>query len=277
MEVRSTQISADETIKFVFALSDGHLVEGVLIPKGKRITACISSQVGCSLSCLFCATGRMERARNLTTSEIIEQVLAIKHAAIERYGVGVSNVVYMGMGEPLLNYAAVTESIRLLSNPATYGIAPKRITVSTAGIAKMIVQLGEDKVKANLALSLHAANDIKRNQIMGINASNSLDALALAMSEYYRLTKKAITLEYILFQDFNDGVGDAMELADFSKRVPSKINIIEYNPILDGAFFPSSAERLKAFHQCLVQQGAVVNLRRSRGKDIAAACGQLVK
>ena len=271
----TSQKSNDGTIKSAFKLHDAHLIEGVLIPAADRMTACVSSQVGCSLTCKFCATGYMDRQRNLDAAEMYDQVVAIDRQARENFGIPLSNIVYMGMGEPLLNYANVLESIEKITSPDGLGMAPKRITVSTAGIAKMIKKLGDDQVRFNLALSLHAANDEKRNQIMPINESNSLDNLAEALQYFYRQTNNRITFEYIVFDKFNDSLQDAKELWQFTKRVPAKVNIIEYNPIAEADFKNADTSRLEQFAKFLEQRGVIVNVRRSRGKDIDAACGQL--
>ena len=275
VKINSSQISADKTIKNSFILHDTHLIEGVLIPTTERMTACVSSQVGCSLTCKFCATGYMERKRNLNPDEIYDQVVLIDKQARENYGIPLSNIVYMGMGEPLLNYANVMKSIERITSEDGLNMSPKRITVSTAGIAKMIRKLGDDQVKFNLALSLHAANDAKRNTIMPINEQNSLKALADALKYYFAKTKNPVTYEYIIFDGVNDNIQDAMELARFCKHLPCKVNIIEYNPISMAAFVNAGEDKVEAFADYLRSQGINTNLRRSRGKDIDAACGQL--
>ena len=280
LTVDQEQRSSDGTIKSSFRLFDGNLVEGVLIPALRhddtdRMTACVSSQVGCSLTCKFCATGYMERKRNLDAAEIYDQVVAIDRQAKANYDVPLSNIVYMGMGEPLLNYKNVLESVDRITSPDGLGMSPKRITMSTAGIAKMIRQLGDDAVKFNLALSLHAANDQKRDQIMPINESNTLEALGDALGYFYKKTGTRITFEYILFYNFNDSLQDAQELWKFTKRVPAKINIIEYNPIAEANFKNTDPKTLDKFAGFLDSKGVTVNVRRSRGKDIDAACGQL--
>lgn len=269
------QISSDKTIKCAFQVEPGKVVEGVLIPTTSRTTACISSQVGCSLSCTFCATGRLKLMRNLTAGEIVDQVVYLRNQAETRYGQTLTNIVYMGMGEPLLNYKNVLRSTEMLTSEEGLGISPRRITVSTAGIAKMIKKLGDDEVKFNLALSLHAANDKKRSQIMEINDTNNLEALQEALEYFYERTGTRVTFEYIIFQDFNDSLEDAQELAAFAKCVPCKINIIEYNPIDEGGFKQADPEKVNAFAKYLEDRNMVVNVRRSRGKDIDAACGQL--
>ena len=269
------QVSSDRTIKSAFKLHDGHLVEGVLIPAKDRMTACVSSQVGCSLSCTFCATGYMDRLRNLDASEIYDQVVAIRNQAEENYEAPLTNIVYMGMGEPLLNYKNVLESIEKITSPNGLNMSPKRITVSTAGIAKMIDKLANDEVKFNLALSLHAANDAKRNTIMPINESNTLEVLSKSLQNFYKKTGNRITFEYILFYNFNDSLEDARELYEFWKRVPARINIIEYNPISEAKYKNTDPQSLDKFSSFLEKKGVNVNVRRSRGKDIDAACGQL--
>ena len=269
------QISADRTIKCAFKTHDGYVIEGVLIPSKKRMTACISSQVGCSLACKFCATGKLDRKRNLTTAEIYDQAFIINQLALKHYDNHLSNIVYMGMGEPLLNYSSAKASAEMISSENGMGMSPKRITVSTAGIAKMIKKMGDDNVKFNLALSLHAANDIKRSNIMEINDSNNLEVLAESIRHFHEKTGTRVTFEYIIFKGFNDTVRDAKELAEFCKNVPCKVNIIEYNPIDDGEFKQADEDKVDAFAEFLESKNIIVNIRRSRGKDIDAACGQL--
>ncbi|WP_375416823.1 23S rRNA (adenine(2503)-C(2))-methyltransferase RlmN [uncultured Hymenobacter sp.] len=273
--VQQQQLSNDGTIKSAFRLYDGNVVEGVLIPHDTRMTACISSQVGCSLTCKFCATGYMDRKRNLDAAEIYDQVVRIREQCESQYGTPLTNIVYMGMGEPLLNYANVVESVRRITAPDGLNMAPRRITISTAGIAKMIKKLADDDVKANLALSLHAPTDAKRNEIMPINEANSLAALQEALQYYHQKTGRKVTYEYIVFESFNDTPEDAEALLQITKWLPCKVNLIEYNPI-DHADYRNTGEvKLMAFLKYLADRGVQTNLRRSRGKDIDAACGQL--
>ena len=274
-KITESQRSADRTIKSAFRLYDNNNVEGVLIPTKSRMTACISSQVGCSLTCKFCATGKLDRIRNLNADEIYDQVFMLNEQALSNYNQKLSNIVYMGMGEPLLNYKNVLDSIDKITSTDGLGMSPKRITVSTAGISKLIKKLGDDEVKFNLALSLHAANDKKRDHIMPINEQNSLEALKEAVVYFYEKTQTRITYEYIIFKNFNDEISDAQELANFAKITPCKINIIEYNPIDNGVFQQAKREKVDAFVSYLESKNLIVNVRRSRGKDIDAACGQL--
>lgn len=275
IDIADQQFSNDGTIKCAFDVRAGQVVEGVLIPTSKRMTACISSQAGCSLACKFCATGRLKLLKNLTAGEIYDQVEMIRSMAREQYDQGLTNIVYMGMGEPLLNYREVLASVDRICGDPGLGMSPKRITVSTAGIAKAIKRLGDDQVRFNLALSLHAANDAKRNQIMAINESNNLEALAEALQYFHEKTGTRVTFEYIIFRDFNDQLEDARELAAFCACVPCKVNVIEYNPIDGGEFQQADPERVDAFVALLESRNIIVNVRRSRGKDIDAACGQL--
>jgi 23S rRNA (adenine2503-C2)-methyltransferase len=217
----------------------------------------------------------MERIRNLDASEIYDQVVMIRNMSMQTYQKPLTNIVYMGMGEPMLNYANVMRSVELITSENGLGMAPKRITVSTAGVAKMIRKLGDDDVRFNLALSLHAANDTKRSQIMPINEHNSLDVLADALRYFHEKTDSRVTFEYIVFHGFNDELQDARELAEFCKNVPCKVNLIEYNPIEAGGFINAKEDKIEAFSRYLESRNIIVNIRRSRGKDIDAACGQL--
>ena len=267
--------SNDGTIKSRFILHDKNLVEGVLIPQNKRMTACISSQVGCSLSCKFCATGKIGRIRNLSAGEIYDQVISISNQAINKYDIPLSNIVFMGMGEPLLNYKNVIQSINYLTSEEGLNMSPRRITLSTSGISKMIRRLADDGVKVNLALSLHAVSEEKRKTIMPIGESNSLSSLRDSLKYYFSKLKKKVTYEYVLLKDVNDGLEDAKDLYNFTKHVPSKINLIEYNSVEGLEYQKSSVEKTNIFIEFLEKKGLNVGVRRSRGEDINAACGQL--
>ena len=275
LDIKSKQVSSDGTIKIAFSLYDNNIVEGVMIPTKDRKTACISTQVGCSLACEFCATGKLKRVRNLSYDEIYDQVVEINRITKEKYGEGLTNIVYMGMGEPLLNYKNTLTSIEKITSPDGLNMASRRITISTAGIAKMIKKLADDGVKVNLALSLHAANDEKRDKIMAINEQNSLESLAEALIYYHKETGKKVTYEYCLFKDYNDTLDDAKNIISFAKHVPCKVNLIEYNAIDDGIFRRSSDEVTDQFANYLRKHKVPASIRRSRGKDIDAACGQL--
>jgi len=276
LRVHSTQYSEDGTIKVGFKTFDGHFVEGVLIPTEDRITACVSSQIGCSLSCKFCATGYLERKRNLNFDEIYDEVVLLNQLSHKHHEKKLTNIVFMGMGEPLLNYRNVLRSIERITAADGLAMSPRRITVSTAGVAKMIMQLGDDKVRFKLALSLHAANDKKRGQIMPINETNDLKSLIEALNYFYQKTENEITLEYILFDNFNDSFEDAGELIKVYRQIPADlVNIIEYNPIDFAKFKKPSEEKTTAFMQYLEKNRVNARLRKSRGKDIDAACGQL--
>ncbi len=272
----TTQISGDGTLKSRFKTHDGHFMEGVLIPTENRNTACVSSQIGCSLTCSFCATGKMERKRNLDFDEIYDQVAILNEQSEKTYNKKLSNIVFMGMGEPLLNYNNVLMAIEKITDPKGLAMSPKRITVSTAGVAKMIKKLGDDKVRFNLALSLHAATDKKRDSIMPINESNSIDSLVEALNYFYEQTKNDITLEYILLKDVNDSLEDAEDLVKIYRKIPTHlVNVIEYNPIDGASFIKPDEDTTQQFTDYLAKHKVNVRVRRSRGKDIDAACGQL--
>ena len=272
----STQIkSKDGTIKFLFCLEDGSKCEGVLIPEKNRVTACISSQVGCSFACKFCATGNMKRKRNIMSYEIFDQVNLMMDKSYKEYNMGITNIVYMGMGEPLVNYQNVVDSINYLTSKEALNMSSKRITVSTVGVSKMIKKLADEKFKVNLAVSLHSANNLKRSEIMDINNSNDLESLKESLIYFYSKTKIKITYEYVLLNDFNDNIKDAQELIQFSKIVPSKINLIEFNNVENSKFKKSTNKKTTEFMSMLKKENIVVNLRRSRGEDVNAACGQL--
>lgn len=276
LKIDTTQHSNDGTIKSRFVTYDNHKIEGVLIPTDDRKTACVSSQIGCSLTCKFCATGKLERLRNLTFDEIYDQVVLINQQSEKTFDKKLTNIVFMGMGEPLLNYNQVIKAIERISAEDGLFMSSKRITVSTAGIAKQIKKLGDDKVRFKLALSLHAANDKKRNEIMQINETNNLKSLIEALNYFYKQTGNEITFEYILFKNFNDSQQDADELIKVYRQVPADlINIIEYNPIEKAMFTKPDEDATQNFMNYLESKKVNSRLRKSRGKDIDAACGQL--
>lgn len=275
IKVDTMQRSSDGTVKNAVRLHDGLVVESVLIPTETRTTACVSSQVGCSLDCNFCATARLKRMRNLEPGEIYDQILAIDKESRLYYNHPLSNIVFMGMGEPLMNYNNVIKAIDMVTSPEGLGMSPKRIMVSTSGIPKMIKKMADDDVKFKLAVSLHSAIDETRAKIMPFSKNFPLKDLREALEYWYRKTKSKISYEYVVWKGINDDKASVDALVKFCKYVPCKVNLIEYNPIDDGEFQQASEESILAYIKALENIGVVVKVRRSRGKDIDAACGQL--
>jgi 23S rRNA (adenine2503-C2)-methyltransferase len=275
IEVDQLQRSSDGTIKNAVRLHDGLIVESVLIPAKTRTTACVSSQVGCSLDCKFCATARLKRMRNLNPDEIFDQVVAIDKESKLYFGRPLSNIVFMGMGEPLMNYNNVLKAIDKITSPEGLGMSPKRITVSTSGVPKMIKKMADDEVKFNLAVSLHSAIDEVRTSIMPFNETFPLKDLREALQYWYAKTKNLITYEYVVWEGINDTKKDVEALIQFCKFAPSKVNLIEYNPIDDSDFKQANAQTIEMYKSMLERNHITVTVRRSRGKDIDAACGQL--
>jgi 23S rRNA (adenine2503-C2)-methyltransferase len=265
----------DETRKIAFSLTDNQVIEGVLIPSGNRVTACISSQVGCNVGCKFCATGKMGFFRNLSTGEIVFQVKKLNSLSEKFYGRKLSNIVFMGMGEPLLNYKNVLRASEILTTDEGIGMSPRRITLSTVGITDKIIQLAKDKVKFNLAVSLHSADESIRNYLIPVNKQHNLKKLQRAIFYFHKQTGNRVTIEYLLMKGINDKIEDAKKLAVFCKAFPCKINLIEYNPVEGIPFRKPDAITTDAFKAFLESKNLIVNIRRSRGKDIDAACGQL--
>lgn len=275
IKVDTMQRSSDGTVKNAVRLHDGLIVESVLIPTNTRTTACVSSQVGCSLDCNFCATARLKRMRNLNPDEIYDQVIAIDKESRLYYNHPLSNIVFMGMGEPLMNYNNVIKAIDMITSPEGLGMSPKRITVSTSGVSKMIRKMADDEVKFKLAVSLHSAIEEIRNQIMPFTKSFPLTELREALEYWYHKTKSKITYEYVVWKGINDSKESIDALVKFCKYVPCKVNLIEYNPIDDGEFQQASPEVIDNYIKALERNNIVAKVRRSRGKDIDAACGQL--
>ena len=269
------QKSNDGTIKNAISLFDDLFVESVLIPTKNRTTACVSSQVGCSLDCEFCATSKMDRIRNLNPDEIYDQVATINSQSLNYYGKPLSNIVFMGMGEPLLNYNNVIKGIKKITSTNGLGISPKRITVSTSGISKMIIKMADDNVKFNLAVSLHSAIEKTRNEIMPFTKNFPLKDLKQAIKHWYLKTKKIVTYEYIVWDNINDDVEHINALVDFCKFSPSKVNLIEYNSTENSLFNSASDNIINRYIDALEKNKIPVTIRKSRGKDIDAACGQL--
>ncbi|KAB1156711.1 23S rRNA (adenine(2503)-C(2))-methyltransferase RlmN [Flavobacterium luteum] len=275
IKVDTMQRSEDGTVKNAVRLHDGLVVESVLIPTNTRTTACVSSQVGCSLDCNFCATAKLKRMRNLEPAEIYDQVLAIDKESRLYYNHPLSNIVFMGMGEPLMNYNNVIKAIDMITSTEGLGMSPKRITVSTSGVPKMIKKLADDEVKFKLAVSLHSAIDEIRFKIMPFTVNFPLAELRESLEYWYYKTKSKITYEYVVWKDINDNKESIDALVKFCKYVPCKVNLIEYNPIDDGEFQQASEQSINAYIKALESYGIVAKVRRSRGKDIDAACGQL--
>lgn len=275
VKVDTMQRSADGTVKNSVRLHDGLVVESVLIPTNTRTTACVSSQVGCSLNCNFCATARLKRMRNLEPGEIYDQVLAIDSESRLYYNRPLSNIVFMGMGEPLMNYNNVIKAIDRITSDEGLGMSPKRITVSTSGIPKMIMKMADDGVKFKLAVSLHSAIENVRNQIMPFSTNFPLTELRESLEYWYQKTKSKVTYEYVVWKGINDTKEAVDALVKFCKYVPCKVNIIEYNPIDDGMFQQASVVAIDLYIQELTKHNIVAKVRKSRGKDIDAACGQL--
>ncbi len=273
--VDQMQRSQDGTIKNAVRLHDGLIVESVLIPTETRTTACVSSQVGCSLDCRFCATARLKRMRNLNPDEIFDQVVVIDRQSRLYFGRPLSNIVFMGMGEPLMNYPNVVQAIRMITSDEGLGMSPKRITVSTSGVHKMIRKLADEGLRCKLAVSLHSAVDATRTSIMPFNAKMPLEALREAIGYWYEKTRSRVTYEYVVWEGINDRPEDISALLEFCRVAPCKVNLIEYNPIDDGEFRQASESAVQAYVRALEGEGITVTVRRSRGKDIDAACGQL--
>jgi len=275
VKVDTMQRSEDGTVKNAVRLHDDLIVESVLIPTKTRTTACVSSQVGCSLDCNFCATARLKRMRNLTPGEIYDQVVAIDNESKLYYDRPLSNIVFMGMGEPLMNYPNVMKAIDMITSNEGLGMSPKRITVSTSGVSKMIKKMADDEVKFNLAVSLHSAIEATRNEIMPFTKSFPLTELRESLEYWYAKTKSKITYEYVVWKGINDDKASIDALVKFCKYVPCKVNLIEYNAIDDGEFQQASEQATKDYIGALEKNNIVVKVRKSRGKDIDAACGQL--
>ena len=275
IKVHRMQKSSDGTIKNAIELYDGHIVECVLIPTKDRITACVSSQVGCSLNCKFCATAKLKRMRNLNPDEIYDQVVLIRKQSEEYFKRPLTNIVFMGMGEPLMNYNNVLKSIEKISSKSGLGISQKRIVVSTSGIPKMIKKIADEGVKFKLAVSLHSAINEKRTSIMPFNDKMNLKELEESLSYWYKMTKKIITYEYVVWKGINDTDADISALVEFCKKTPSKVNLIQYNNIDDPDFVQAPAHILNKYIKTLESYKIKATIRKSRGQDIDAACGQL--
>ncbi len=282
-EIDQIQTASDGTSKLAIRLRSGNRVESVLIPDpaedggAQRVTVCVSSQVGCAMGCMFCATGLMGFHQNLTPGEIYDQVRLAGNVAVKHFGRGISNIVFMGMGEPLLNYEAVLSAVDFLVHPLGMGMSPRRVTVSTVGLARRIRQLADNETKFRLAVSLHAPTDAQRSAIMPVNraAQTDLRALREALRYYHLRLDRPVTYEYCLFKGMNDRMEDARQLVKIARWIPSKVNLLSYNPVEGLPFQRTSERQLNAFASVLAEAGIRVTVRKSRGRDIDAACGQL--
>jgi 23S rRNA (adenine2503-C2)-methyltransferase len=275
LKLNDEQRSRDGTIKCAFELHDGHLVESVLIPSAKRFTACISTQVGCQLNCSFCATAKIPFQRNLNVGEIFDQVMYLNNLAEKNYQGHLTNIVFMGMGEPLNNYENLIGSVNIISSEDGLNFSPRRITVSTVGIPDKIKQIAHDNARFNLGVSLHTTIDEKRNQIIPVNKKYNLEQLKEALIFYHKKTGNRIIFEYLMLGDFNDSQKDAQALADYCRNFPVKVNLIEYNPVGNDDYQKSTDQKTEAFKKFLESRNMVVTIRNSRGSDIDGACGQL--
>jgi len=275
VNIKLIKKSSDGTAKFLISLSDKNIIEAVLIPTEKRITACISSQVGCSLDCDFCATSKISRMRNLNFYEIFDQTMILNAESYKLFGRTISNIVFMGMGEPLLNYKNVLKAIEMICSKKGLGISKKKITVSTSGISKIIKILADQNVKFNLAVSLHSAIEKTRNDIMPFSKDFPLNELLDSLNYWYKKTKSKITIEYLVWQAINDNMHHINSLVDFCVKVPSKVNLIEFNEIGNLKFKTPQNMWIQKYIEILKANNISVSIRRSRGKDINAACGQL--
>jgi 23S rRNA (adenine2503-C2)-methyltransferase len=274
-DVAQVQQSSDGTLKNAVRLHDGKIVESVLIPTKTRTTACVSSQVGCSLDCTFCATSQLKRMRNLNPDEIFDQVATLNRQSLEHFNRPLSNIVFMGMGEPMMNYPNVMKAIAKITSPEGMGMSPRRITVSTSGIPKMIVKMADEYPRFKLAVSLHSAIEKTRNNIMPFSVNFPLTALQESIEYWYSKTKERVTYEYVVWKDVNDSIEDVKALMRFCKDTPCKVNLIEYNPVGDDRFAQAKEDAIELYVSQLTKHQIPVTIRRSRGKDIDAACGQL--
>ncbi|MBO4737946.1 MAG: 23S rRNA (adenine(2503)-C(2))-methyltransferase RlmN [Bacteroidales bacterium] len=276
IRIEQEYVSQDGTRKYILRLFDQQQIEMVLIPSQQRTTVCISSQVGCSLGCKFCATGSMGFKRNLHADEIYQQVFLANELSQQHYGTHLSNIVLMGMGEPLLNLDNVSKAIDMITGKDGMEMSPSRITLSTAGIPTKLSRLAALQPNIGLAVSLHAADPTKRKTIMPIANTYSIAELVAALKDYHKTTKQRITIEYLLLKNINDSLDDAQLLANLCKNFPVKINLINYNSHPHSAFQPTTKEQQEAFAELLESKNMLVYVRQSKGQDIAAACGQLV-
>ncbi len=273
LELVETNCSSNqESTKFLFRTRDNRLIESVLIEQQGRRTLCVSTQIGCKIGCVFCASGKGKFGRNLTAGEIVEQAAHVERAA----GAELTNIVFMGMGEPLDNFEAVMKALEILQAPWGFGIGARRITVSTSGITPKIVEfVKRSEGRVRLSVSLHAANEAKRTELVPINQKYPLKELIAALGEIHHKLKREITFEYTVLEGMNDSRKDAEETAKIAKPLHAKVNLIPYNPIFGESFKTPSKEKIEAFRRTLEEKGIHVIVRQTAGRDINAACGQL--
>jgi 23S rRNA (adenine2503-C2)-methyltransferase len=266
------QESTDGTAKYLFSLPDGNSIEAVVIPQGERATACLSSQVGCKFACSFCASGMLGFKRDLTAAEIINELLYLKNNSKDRK---ITHVVFMGTGEPLDNYENVLRAIRIINAEYSFNIGARRITISTCGIVPAIKRLSEEGLQVELSISLHAADDRVRSRLLPVNKKYPLKDLIGACREYIHKTNRQVTFEYVLLNNINSSLQDAVKLATIVRGLNCKVNLIPCNRIEEFDLYPPSHSQAQQFKDCLCKAGVHVTLRRPRGQDIASACGQL--
>jgi len=268
-----TAAARDGSQKLVLRYEDGARVHAVLMPDADRLTLCLSTQVGCGFGCAFCFTARMGHRRNLTAGEIVGQVLVAVGSLAD--GQRLTHVVYMGMGEPLANYAATVRSLRLLTDPRAFGLSPRRVTVSTVGLAGAIERLAREDLKVNLAVSLHAATDEVRGRLMPVNQGFPIAALLAACRRFPLPARRRLTIEYVLLDRVNDGLEDARRLARLLTGLRVKVNLIPFNDWTGAGFARPPLPRIVAFQAALLERGVTATVRWSKGEDVGAACGQL--
>ncbi|MEO0088147.1 MAG: 23S rRNA (adenine(2503)-C(2))-methyltransferase RlmN [candidate division WOR-3 bacterium] len=271
LKILATKKAKDGTEKFLFELSDSNKIEAVFIPEEKRRTICVSSQVGCPLKCLLCNSGKIPFKRNLYFYEICDQILMIEKIL----NIKPTNIVFMGIGEPLLNLEEVLKAIQIINSPIGFGISARKITISTAGIVEGIYRLAEIKKKIKLAISLNATKDEIREYLMPINKKYPISEILKACEYYWQKKRERITFEYVLIKDINDDEEDAYRLKKMLRKIPCKINLIPFNPFPEVSFQPSSLKRIEKFMKILAEANYTVTLRKSRGQEILAGCGQL--
>lgn len=271
LSIVEKQVSRDGTIKYLFQLEDGHLIETVLMIHDYGRSICVTSQVGCNMKCAFCASGLLRKQRNLTVGEMVNQVMKVQLDTKER----ISHVVVMGTGEPFDNYDNVMEFVRIINHPNGLAIGARHITISTCGLVDKIEEYSMEGLQTNLAISLHAPNDEIREKLMPINKKYPMDSLREGIAKYIEKTNRRITFEYIMLKDINDSVVCARQLAHYVKGLNAYVNLIPYNAVDEHGYLPSDQEVAEKFKTELLRFGINVTMRKEHGRDIDGACGQL--